>query len=146
MKLSSIAALMFFGAVASFAQAPTIGSCSVLPANNIWNTPVDTLPVSPSSDTYVNTIGAATGAHPDFGSDPNGGIPFVQVLGSQIQYPATFTYSGESDPGPYAVPLNAPIEGGSGSTGDRHAIAVDTGHCILYELYNAFPQTSSWTA
>ncbi len=42
--------------------------------------------------------------------------------------------------------MNAPIEGGSGSTGDRHAIAIDTDNCILYELYNAFPQSSSWTA
>ena len=34
----------------------------------------------------------------------------------------------------------SPIEGGSQSTGDRHAIAMDTDNCILYELYNAFPQ------
>jgi hypothetical protein len=44
------------------------------------------------------------------------------------------------------VPLNAPIEGGSASTGDRHAIAVDVDHCILYELYAAFPQSASWRA
>jgi hypothetical protein len=55
-------------------------------------------------------------------------------------------YADESDPGPYAVPLDAPIEGGSASTGDRHAIAVDTDHCILYELYRAFPGSSDWTA
>src|SRR4029078_3919150 len=52
----------------------------------------------------------------------------------------------ESDPGPYAVPLDAPIEGGSGSTGDRHAIAVYTANCILYELYRAFPGSADWTA
>src|ERR1039457_2888668 len=28
------------------AQSPAIGSCPVLPADNIWNTPVDQLPVS----------------------------------------------------------------------------------------------------
>jgi hypothetical protein len=132
------------------AQAPTIGTCTVFPANNIWNTPVDQLPVAPSSSTYVNTIGAATGVHPDFGSGlwDGGpiGIPFITVPGTQTKYPATFTYADESDPGPYAVPLTAPIEGGSASTGDRHAISIDTGNCILYELYAAYPQASSWQA
>jgi hypothetical protein len=68
------------------------------------------------------------------------------VPGSQQKFPATFTYADESDPGPYAIPMNAPIEGGSSSTGDRHAIAVDTDNCILYELYSAYPQGASWSA
>ena len=71
------------------------------------------------------------------------GIPFITVPGTQTKYPATFLYDDESDAGPYAVPLNAPIEGGSNSNGDRHAIAVDTDNCILYELYRAFPQAST---
>jgi len=129
---------------------PLIGKCSVLPANNVWNTPVDTLPVSPNSATYVNTIGASAPAHADFGSGlwDGGpiGIPWIQVAGTQTKYPVTFDYADESDPGPYAVPLTAPIEGGSASTGDRHAIAVDADNCILYELYSAFPQTASWQA
>jgi hypothetical protein len=132
-----------------FAQGPTIGNCPTLPADNIWNTPVDQLPVSPSSSTYVNTIGAGTPLHPDFGTVYNGapnGIPFITVPGTQTKYPVTFQYASESDPGPYAVPLNAPIEGGSASTGDRHAIAIDTDNCILYELYAAYPQASSWQA
>jgi len=132
------------------AQAPTIGTCTVLPANNIWNTPVDTLPVSANSATYVSTIGASSPAHADFGPGLwNGGpigIPFITVPGTQTKYPATFTYADESDPGPYAVPLTAPIEGGSSSTGDRHAIAIDTDNCVLYELYAAYPQAASWQA
>jgi hypothetical protein len=132
------------------AQAPTAGTCPVFPADNIWNTRIDQLPVHPSSSTWVATIGANSPVHPDFGSGTwDGGpigIPFVTVPGTQTKYPATFTYQSESDPGPYAIPLNAPIEGGSASSGDRHAIAVDTGNCILYELYDAFPQSSSWQA
>jgi hypothetical protein len=128
----------------------TIGNCQVLPSNNIWNTPVDTLPVLANSSNMVNTIGASRGFHADFGSGTwDGGpigIPFITVSGSQTKYPASFLYADESDPGPYAVPLDAPIEGGSSSTGDRHAIALDTDHCILYELYRAFPETSDWTA
>ena len=144
--------ILFALAFTAAAQAPPIGpnSCTVLPANNIWNTPVDQLPVSPNSSTYVNRIGATSPLHPDFGSGLyNGGpigIPFITVPGTQTQYPASFLYASESDPGPYAIPLNAPIEGGSNSTGDRHAISIDINNCILYELYNAFPLTSSWQA
>src|SRR6266852_2930518 len=139
-------------ALAGFAgaQAPTVGNCTVFPADNIWNTRIDQLPVHPSSSTWVNTIGPSSHLHPDFGSGPyNGGpigIPYVTVPGTQTTYPATFTYQSESDPGPYAIPLNAPIEGGSNSTGDRHAISADIDNCILYEMYNAFPQTASWQA
>jgi hypothetical protein len=142
--------LFLLAAAALCAQAPTIGNCTVLPANNIWNTPIDALPVAANSATYVNTIGASAPAHADFGSGLYGGgpigIPFITVTGTQTRYPATFTYADESDPGPYAVPLNAPIEGGSSSAGDRHAIAIDVDNCILYELYAAYPQTASWQA
>jgi hypothetical protein len=138
--------LGFFAISAALAQAP----CPVFPANNVWNTAIDQLPVSANSSTWVTTIGATKTVHADFGSGLyNGepiGIPFVIVPGSQTMYPATFTYADESDPGPYAIPLNAPIEGGSTSTGDRHAIAIDTGNCTLYELYAAYPQTNSWQA
>ena len=142
-------ALALVAAADAFAQQ-TIGACPVLPADNIWNTPVDTLPVLSNSTTLVNTIGASRGFHADFGSGTwNGGpigIPFITVPGTQATYPASFLYADESDPGPYAVPLNAPIEGGSGSTGDRHAIALDADRCILYELYRAFPGPNNWVA
>ena len=131
-----------------WAQSPTIGSCPVLPPNNIWNVRVDNLAVSPQSSTYVNTIGSGVTLHPDFGTVYNGapnGIPYVTVTGTQRNYPATFTYGDESDPS-HAIPLNAPIEGGSQSKGDRHVISIDTTNCILYEMWSAHPQTSSWKA
>jgi hypothetical protein len=134
---------------AGWAQAPTIGSCPVFPANNVWNMPVDQLPVAPNSSTYVNTIGSGVTLHPDFGTVYDGapnGIPYITVPGTQTKFPATFTYADESDPGPYATPLTAPIEGGSDSTGDRHVISVDTDNCILYEMWSAYPQTASWQA
>jgi hypothetical protein len=148
---ATVVAVVLVAATAGTAAAQqTIGGCPVLPADNIWNTPVDTLPVLANSATMVTTIGASRGFHADFGAGMwDGGpigIPFVTVTGSQTKYPASFLYADESDPGPYAVPLNAPIEGGSNATGDRHAIAIDTTNCILYELYRAFPGASSWTA
>src|SRR5438067_2053912 len=150
-RISMIRANSFFlFALALFAgpagaQSPAIGSCAVLPANNIWNTPVDQLAVSSNSSTWVSTIGSTKTLHPDFGTGTIG-IPYIAVPGTQTKYPASFTYADESDPGPYAIPLNAPIEGGSQSTGDRHALSIDTDNCILYELYAAYPQASSWTA
>ncbi len=150
--LSSMSALslMLFACSAAFGQSPTVGSCRVLPADNIWNTPVDQLIVSALSSTWVTTIGSTKTVHADFGSGVYDGapigIPFVTVPGTQTKYPATFTYADESDPGPYAVPLTAPIEGGAQSTGDRHALAIDTDHCTLYELYAAYPQAAGWSA
>src|SRR5436190_3723991 len=142
--------LMAGAVAAAAAQSPAIGNCPVLPADNIWNTPVDQLPVAANSSAWVSTIGAAKAVHADFGSGLfNGaaiGIPYTTVAGTQTKYPASFTYADESDPGPYAIPLNAPIEGGSQSSGDRHALAIDTDNCILYELYSAYPQTASWAA
>lgn len=149
-RSSVLASLVVLGLSCSAFAQQTVGGCPVLPANNIWNTPIDTLPVAANSATLVTTIGASRGFHADFGSGlwDGGpiGIPFVTVPGTQTRYPASFLYADESDPGPYGVPLNAPIEGGSQSNGDRHAIAIDTGHCVLYELYRAFPGTNSWTA
>jgi hypothetical protein len=78
---------------------------------------------------WVNTIGTTKTVHADFGSGLYHGapigIPYIVVPGFQPMYPAHFTYAEEIDPGPCAVPLNAPIEGGSTSSGDRHAIAID---------------------
>src|SRR6266853_3086487 len=133
------------------APAQTIGSCPVFPSNNVWNTPVDTLPVHQKSAAYVNSIGASSPGHADFGAGLYQGapigIPFITVPGSQTKVPVPFQSSDESDPGPYPVPANAPIEGGSGSGGDRHVLVIDSDNCVLYELYAAYPQTDgSWTA
>ena len=126
--------------------------CPLFPPNNVWNTPIDTLPTDPRSDAYVASIGLDVGLHPDFGAGLYEGlpigIPFVSVPGSQPLAPITFTDAGEeSDPGPYPIPADAPIEGGSCSDGDRHVIVVQQETCTLYELYYAFPQPDgSWQA
>jgi len=88
--------------------------------------------------------------HPDFGAGLWAGapigIPFV-VVSNQPPVSVTFQYADESDPGPYPIPPNAPIEGGSASSGDRHVLVVDQGNCVLYELYAAYPQPGGgWTA
>lgn len=130
---------------------PTIGGCPVLPADDIWNTPIDRSPVAAESAAYVEAIGADVGLHPDFGSGEYEGapigIPFVVVDGGQPPVGVSFLYADESDQMDYPVPAGAPVEGGPEGTGDRHVLVVDSGACVLYELYNAFPQEDgTWTA
>jgi len=132
-------------------ESPEVAGCPVFPADNIWNAPVDTLPLDPNSDAYVATIGANAYLHPDFGSgtwegEPIG-IPYVDVPGTQPLVDVSFEYADESDPGPYPIPPDPPIEGGPDSDGDRHILIVDRDNCILYELFYAWPQPDgSWQA
>jgi hypothetical protein len=76
------------------------------------------------------------------------GIPYVVVPGTQPPVPIVFTdYGDESDPGPYPVPADAPIEGGPAADGDRHVLVVDGDNCMLYEMYYSWPQNDgSWEA
>ena len=129
--------------------------CPILPADNIWNARIDDLPVAANSAAYINTIGATATLHADFGSGvwPPGsnspiGIPFVEVDSSQPEVAINYTaYGNESDPGPWPVPGDAPIEGGPDAGGDRHVLVLDREDCVLFELYRAFPQAEgSWNA
>jgi hypothetical protein len=127
-----------------------ISGCPMFPADNVWNTPVDSLPVDPNSDAYINSIGRSTTLHADFGADWNGGpfgIPYTTVPGNQSRVAVTFGYAGESDPGPYPIPTAAPIEGGPDSDGDRHVLVVDRDNCVLYEMYYSWPNSNgTWHA
>jgi hypothetical protein len=129
-----------------------VGSCPVLPADNIWNARVDTLPVAAASAAYLSSIGTGANVHADFGSGTWAGgpigIPFVSVAGTQLGAAIHYTaYGDESDPGPFPVPGSAPVEGGDASGGDRHVLVVDRDNCLLYELYRAFLQADgSWNA
>ncbi len=119
------------------------------PADNAWNLPVDTASVDPNSDVLIASIGLGMSLHPDWGTtETNYGIPYIVVSGSTPKVSVTFDYADESDPGPYPIPANAPVEGGSGSSGDRHILIIDRDNWILYELYAAYPPTlgGSWTA
>jgi hypothetical protein len=128
-----------------------LAGCELFPADNIWNTPINTLPVAANSAAYVNTMGADRGLHADFGAGlwEGGpiGIPFTTITGNQPRVPITFEYDDQSEPGPYPIPTDAPIEGGPDSDGDRHILLVDRDNCILYEVFAAYPQgDGSWEA
>jgi len=127
---------------------------AIFPSDNAINLNISDMAADPHSDAIIALIGSPS-IHADFGSGLYEGapigIPFVLVCEDQTPVPVTFrangyddNYGSESDPGPYPLPLNAPIEGNG--SGDSHVLAVDLGNQILYELYNASPSTASWEA
>ena len=128
---------------------PTLEGCPVFPADHIWNAPIDTLPVDPNSAAMIAPI-AGNFLHPDFGSSTwEGfpiGIPYVSVSGTQAKVSVIFDYDDESDPGPYPIPPNPPIEGDPAGDGDRHMLILDRDNCVLYELYAARLEPSGWEA
>jgi hypothetical protein len=126
---------------------PDAPACPVFPDTNVWNKRVDNLPLRKGSRTIVNTIGADLNLHADFGSGlwDGGpiGIPVTVVDSTTPLSTVDFDYADESDPGPYPIPGDVAIEGGSSADGDRHALLVDSDSCALYELYHLYP---SWSA
>ena len=167
MGLRRASALVFAVALLASASAsnaeppsgPVIAGCPVFPRNNIWNVRVDGLPVHPRSNAYVVHIGAESSLKPDFGAGlwegrPIG-IPWVSVSPDQPDVAIHFAPFGEetevagheSDPGPYPIPKDAPIEGGREATDGRRVIVIQEDICTLYELYKAVPNADgSWNA
>ncbi|HSS22695.1 MAG TPA: hypothetical protein VLL54_21665 [Pyrinomonadaceae bacterium] len=140
------------GATPDLGPGASFHGARVFPADNPWNQDISSSPVDPNSANLIASIGLNTGLHPDFGTVYNGapnGIPYVVVSGTQALVPLNWTaYGDESDPGPYPVPANAPIEGGPSSNGDRHVLVIDRDHWKLYELGYAFPinNGAGWNA
>lgn len=124
----------------------------LFPPDNAWNEDISNSPVDPNSDNLIAGIGLNANLHPDFGTVWNGapnGIPYIVVTGSQPKVPLNWTaYGDESDPSPYPIPPEAPIEGGPNSNGDRHVLVIDRDNWKLYELGYAFPMNNgaSWNA
>jgi hypothetical protein len=141
---------------ASLGAGASLNGAVPFPANNAWNTDISKSPVDPNSGNLIASIGLTTGLHPDFGKGTYAGavigIPYVVVAGSQALVPIKFTqYGSQSDPGPYPVPPNAPIEGykpnGKPFGGDRHVLVIDKDDNRLFEMWSAYPQPNgSWKA
>jgi hypothetical protein len=130
---------------------PSLGSCQVFPDpppgtspsspsladQSAWNQDISQAPIHPDSEEIIAHINRnGTEFHPDFGSNPNYGIPYVVVPGAQPNVPVGIGpngYPDESDFGPSPIPPHAPIEGGS----DDHVLVVDRDACDLFELFVA---------
>ena len=122
-------------------NAPLPGACSVYPSDNVWNVPVDGLPVAADSANMIAKIGLTSHLHADFDAVGDG-IPYNIVSPSTPTSTVSFTYSSESDHVPYPIPPSPVIEGGS----DRHLLMVDPATCRLWELYAASKSGSTWHA
>ncbi|MFH1017726.1 MAG: hypothetical protein V1798_06020 [Pseudomonadota bacterium] len=128
---------------------PVIGGCSVFPSDNPWNTDISKLPVHPNSKNYIVKIGEKKPMHPDFGTFYKGvpnGFRFAVVPDNQPLVPISFEYSTQSDPGPYPIPENPPIEMREDGEGDRHMLIVQQGACRLWEVYDAVQTGKRWKA
>jgi hypothetical protein len=135
----------------------------VLPPDNPWNQDVSRLPVAKDSALLVATIGAdrSLGYNLDMG--------FILVPPDQKRVPVKLLdYPNESDPGPYPVPDDAPIENWPlavnedqgalpkpgqaledlqrNGTGDRHVIVVDPVNGKLYEFWQSRRTDAGWQA
>jgi hypothetical protein len=137
------------------AQLADAENIDIFPADNAWNLDVSNAATDPNSTQIIAGFSTAK-VKADFGAglyeDATIGIPYSVVCGSQTKMPITFransydgNYGNESDPGPYPIPANAPIEGGN-KGGDSHVIVVDKENKLLYELYNASYTNGQWQA
>jgi len=131
----------------------TLGGCPMMPADNYWHADVSTLPVHARSAAWVASLGATRKFHTDFGSGlwDGGpiGIPYNVAGAAQPKVPISFYYPEDSDPGPYPLAYDAPVEGGQASGGDRHVLTVDSSTCTLYEVFDAHrgaSPTAAWAA
>jgi hypothetical protein len=147
-------ATMVAGSLAAFASAhaesskvalgpnASLGGQRLLPDDSPWHQDISKSPVDPRSERILARVGLDKTLHPDFGGVYEGtpiGIPYVVVPGTQKKVPISFKDAEESEPGPYPIPPNAPIEGGPNSKDDRHVIVLDRDNWKLYEVFNAFP-------
>ena len=152
LSLVAVSAVVVVPSLVSAHPLPGAPGCPVFPADNPWNQRVDQLPVAGNSAQVISTIGLNDPVHPDFGSGLYGGepigIPYAVVSSKTRKVPVGFQYASESDRGPYPLPRGVPIEGGYGSSGDRHVIVVNRDTCTDYELFAAYPHDGGkrWTA
>jgi hypothetical protein len=140
-----------------------LSALQVFPPDNPWNQDISGLPVQADSARIIATIGAEK--HLGYNLDMN----FVIVPPNQKRVPVKILlYPAESDPGPFPVPENAPIENWPlarnedtratarpgqplediqrHGSGDRHLLIVDPANGKLYELGEARKTDAGWEA
>ena len=123
-------------------EAATPGN-GIFPPDNPWNTRIDDAPVDPNSDAYIASMGA-NGSLVASWDEAGNGLPYVEVPADQQKVQVSFWgFPNESDPGPYPIPWNAPVQPGA----DGHVLVVDRGNGWLYELFQASRNSDgSWQA
>jgi len=115
----------------------------IFPASSPWNTRIDGDPVDPNSDAYIADMGADDPLTAAWDAEGDG-IPYIEVGSDQQMVPISYWgYPKESDPGPFPIPWNAPVD----PSLDHHVIVVDRERGFLYELFQASRNSDgSWDA
>lgn len=140
-----------------------LSALQVFPPDNPWNQDISALPVHVNSAQIIASIGADK--HLGYNLDMN----FVIVPPRQPRIPVRILlYPADSDPGPFPVPPNAPIENWPmarnedvravahpdqslddiqrNGSGDRHLLIVDPLNGKLHEFWQARKTDSGWEA
>jgi hypothetical protein len=105
----------------------SLNGIQIYPKDHIWNVPVDTLPVSPMSDTYIST------SRPTSVMYIGTVFPINVVSSAQAKQTLTSIELYQvSDNIPYPIPNNPEIEDAGG---DHHLLIFDKDANIEYELY-----------
>lgn len=140
-----------------------VSQLQIFPTDNPWHEDVSAWQVAADSDAIVSSIGKEKPLR--YNTD----MGFVLVPPDQKRVPVVeLEYKDESDPGPYPIPDNVPIEGWPayyqrdladkkltledvqrdklGLGGDRHAIVVDPAAGKLYEFFSLKRTDRGWIA
>ncbi len=139
-----------------------LSALPVFPPDNPFNQAIENWPLHPNSRRIVASIGR------DKPLRYNADMAFVLVPPDQPRVPVRIVeYPAESDPGPFPVPDNIPIEGWPVSyqrvngrrpalaevqrrpekyEADRHAIIVDPANRMLYEFFTFGRTSGGWAA
>jgi hypothetical protein len=129
-----------------------LSALQVFPPDNPWNEDISRRPVLGNSAALVASVGREKplAINRDMG--------FILVPPNQKKVPVRITsYPDESDPGPYPVPDDAPIEDWPANgqpletiqrvgRGDRHMLVVDPKNGMLFEFYQAQKTPGGWVA
>ena len=140
-----------------------VAGLQIFPADNPWNADVSAWKVHPRSQQIIATIGS------DKPLRCNADMAYILVPPNQPKIEVKLVaYPDESDPGPYPLPENVPIEGWPSNyrdtaerkkltladiqwdklheDGDRHAIVVDPTAGKLFEFYQLKRTATGWQA
>jgi hypothetical protein len=143
-----------------------VSALQIFPRDNAWSEDISRRPLLPNSAmmiaqifTELNNVGTNSPKLRAFQE-----MNFVLVPNNQPAVPIRFTdYPSESDPSPYPIPSNLPIEGwpsqtgsqtltqvqrNTGDDGDRHAIIIQPGTGYIWETWRVFltSNPTNWQA
>lgn len=139
-----------------------VAAMQIFPVTSAWNEDISRRPLLANSGAMISQItNDLSSSHQTL--RPFFEMNFVLVPDNQTPVPIGFVdYPDESDPSPYPIPSNMPIEtwpletgsqtllqwqqDASNTGGDRHAILVQPGSGFIHEMWQAKLVGSNWEA